>query len=537
MKIRVLSIAAAVLAIAVWDDVGDASAQGLRRAGPAQFIMQQFAPARAPRFVEPYRTVADEQGEMVPTPEGAAPYVQRDAWEETDGGYMPDGSPCCEDDCGACSSGGIDWCGVNQGPCFGGMWGRFDYLLWWGRGTALVPLVTTSSQSSLGVLSAADTVIVLGNDRVDNDSRSGGRIDFGAWIDPEQTVGVGGNFLSVESAGSIFDLFSLGDPLLARPFFNIDTGMDDSQVVAASGISYGWINVQTKNNFLGAEAYVRESLMRNRRSRIDLIYGYRFARMDESIVIRDSTVSIDPGGSIPIGTVIAGRDLFDTNNTFHGGTLGLQFGEERGFITWNVLAKVSLGNARQDATVDGDTIVTVPGFAPVVSQGSLYALPTNIGTYHRDRFAVIPEVDLNLGYRVTALVDGPLRLHVPAVEPRGAGGRSRSTRRSIRRRSAAAWSGPPGRSSSSATATTGCRASTSGWSAGTKREGVGSLFRPSRSLSGKSWAEKDSRPLLVSYPRRREANNSVLLMASGFRPFSPKLLFSNRDPASRCAAN
>jgi hypothetical protein len=253
----------------------------------------------------------------------------------------------------------------------------------------------------LGVLSAADTRIVLGNDRVDNDSRSGGRIDFGAWIDPEQTVGVGGNFLSVETAGSIYDLFSLGDPLLARPFFNVDSGMDDSQVVAATGISHGWINVRTKNNFLGAEAYVREALMRNRRSRIDLIYGYRFARLDESIVIRDSTVSTDPGGSIPIGSVIAGRDLFDTNNTLHGGTLGVQFGEERGMVTWNVLAKVSLGNTRQDAIVDGDTIVTVPGFAPVASVGSLYALPTNIGTYHRDRFAVLPEVDLNIGYRVT----------------------------------------------------------------------------------------------------------------------------------------
>src|SRR5204862_492234 len=35
------------------------------------------------------------------------------------------------------------------------------------------------------------------------------------------------------------------------------------------------------------------------------------------------------------------------------------------------------------------------------AQGGLLALPSNIGRYSRDRFAVLPEASINLGYQVT----------------------------------------------------------------------------------------------------------------------------------------
>jgi hypothetical protein len=31
----------------------------------------------------------------------------------------------------------------------------------------------------------------------------------------------------------------------------------------------------------------------------------------------------------------------------------------------------------------------------------MFALPTNIGSHHRDKFTVIPEVGINVGYRLT----------------------------------------------------------------------------------------------------------------------------------------
>ena len=397
MKFWMLLWAALVSAAVPLAGATTAWAQGRSSSGSKPIVMRQFQryqPARASKAS--YEAPPPRSEEVAPAEE-TVPYVEGDELAEAEGDFMPYDSPCGGDRAGEA----IDWCGTTQGTGLGGLWARTDYLLWFGRGVALTPLVTTSSQTSLGVLSAADTRVVVGDERVDNTHRSGGRIDFGLWIDPQQSVGIGGNFLSVESVGSIFDLQSNGDPLLARPFFDVSTGLQDSQVVAATGISNGWINIRTQNDFLGAEAYVREALTRGNRRRIDLIYGYRFARLDESIEIRDWTVSTNQGGPIPIGTVIAGRDLFDTQNIFHGGELGLQFSDDVGRFNWSALAKVALGNVRQSATVDGDTIITVPGFDPVASPGSLYALPTNMGRYHRDRFAVIPEVNLNVGYRLT----------------------------------------------------------------------------------------------------------------------------------------
>ena len=36
--------------------------------------------------------------------------------------------------------------------------------------------------------------------------------------------------------------------------------------------------------------------------------------------------------------------------------------------------------------------------------GGLYALPTNIGNYHRDELAFVPEVDLEVGFQLTPRV-------------------------------------------------------------------------------------------------------------------------------------
>jgi len=52
-------------------------------------------------------------------------------------------------------------------------------------------------------------------------------------------------------------------------------------------------------------------------------------------------------------------------------------------------------------TISGTTVFTSPGGAPVTQQGGLLALPTNIGTYSRDQFSVIPQIGFNVGRQLT----------------------------------------------------------------------------------------------------------------------------------------
>ena len=64
--------------------------------------------------------------------------------------------------------------------------------MWWGKGTTLPPLVTTSPQGTpfpqAGVLGQPDTSVLFGNQLGGNGMQTGGRVTFGMWLDPQHNV-------------------------------------------------------------------------------------------------------------------------------------------------------------------------------------------------------------------------------------------------------------------------------------------------------------------------------------------------------------
>lgn len=306
---------------------------------------------------------------------------------------------------------GYDPCmppGAGCSPCGGFLhntWGQFDYLLWWGKGGRVPPLVTTSPTSvppeEAGVLGQPGTSILFGNDRLDSQMRSGGRINFGLWFDPCQEFGVGGSFFGAGELVTDYRPTSDGTFVLARPFYNIETGQQDQQLVAYPGFVAGDIAIRTTNSVIGAEAYFREALKRGPDRRLDAIYGYRFVRMDEGLNISDTTISIEDPSIIPLGTTVEGTEYFLTRNMFHGAEFGLWYQANKGRWGWDMLAKIALGTVRQNVYINGQTNVFVPGVGEEVQPGSLYALPTNIGKYARNQFSVVPEFQINLTRCIT----------------------------------------------------------------------------------------------------------------------------------------
>lgn len=289
------------------------------------------------------------------------------------------------------------------------LWVQADYLMWWNKGTPLPPLVTTAlpdtPRDDAGALDTAGTEILFGGDRVNNDLRSGGRLTLGYWLDECQTVGLGGGFFALGDGQAGFSAGSPGDPILARPFRDVTTDTEESQLVAyrstADGdVLAGNVSARTTNDILNADAYLRTLLVDDGCRRVDLVTGYRFSRIDEDLQIEDSLTVLDQGGVVPIGTTLEGLDLFDVKNEFHGGTLGLMAERHSGRWSLQMASLVSLGNMRQTVRIDGRTVTTVPTLDPVVREGSLQAQPTNIGTYRRDRFSVVPEFRLNLSYHI-----------------------------------------------------------------------------------------------------------------------------------------
>src|SRR5438309_1388204 len=68
----------------------------------------------------------------------------------------------------------------------------------------------------------------------------------------------------------------------------------------------------------------------------------------------------------------------------------------------DLLGKLALGTTHEVVNIKGDTTLNLPGGVSLVEPGGLLAQPTNIGHYSADRFAVVPELGLKLGYQVTA---------------------------------------------------------------------------------------------------------------------------------------
>jgi hypothetical protein len=284
---------------------------------------------------------------------------------------------------------------------------KIEYLMWWGKGRSTPPLVTSSfagtPAADAGELGLGTTTILYGGNDIGTDWRSGGRLTIGRVLDQDGTWMAVGRFYGLDDSEDSFHAESaLGDPILARPFFNVILAQQDALLVAFPGVSQnGVIDIQSKSDMLGAEALVRHMLLGEEDLTIDFVAGYQFNRLDDSLNITNSElILVDPLGVFAPGTTVAMRDTFRTRNEFHGAAVGLAADVFRGPFRLELLGKLGFGNQRQTVTIDGNTEIT-PAVGPVVNdpQG-LLARATNSGTFSRDVFTIIPEANLNLGYQV-----------------------------------------------------------------------------------------------------------------------------------------
>jgi len=284
------------------------------------------------------------------------------------------------------------------------LWVRGEYLLWWLQGASTPPLVTTSPAAAAGRLDDPTTSVLFGGGRVDSGVRSGGRVTLGCWLDIDQQFGVEADYLGIAKGTARYGASSDGDPLLARPFFNIVTGVEDSHVFAFAPFLQGATAIDAGSEFHSAGIWLRRAFFvqqdarvdgfDSREYRVDFLLGYRFSRLNEDLRISETLEAAGP-------TVIDSFDLFDTENTFHGAELGVS--AEFRYCRWSLelLMKLALGNTHSQVFIDGSTATAVGGGAPTTDPGGLLALSTNIGTYSQDHFAVMPEFGVTLGYDIT----------------------------------------------------------------------------------------------------------------------------------------
>jgi hypothetical protein len=241
---------------------------------------------------------------------------------------------------------------------------------------------------------------LFGGDWVDDNVRQGARLSFGYWLDDCQTRGVEASWLYLGDGANTGNYVaqSLGDLILARPFFNVLLDREDASLAAYPGFVEGELEVSTSSELHSAALLLRRNWRSGCRGRIDWLGGYRYLRFREGLSIQEHLVSTDPSGPFPVGTTLDVLDRFAAENDFHGGEIGLAMGLHHRRCSLDMSAKVALGNVHGALAVDGATTVTPPGDPPVTKAGGLLALPTNMGRRSHDEFAFVPEAGVNLHY-------------------------------------------------------------------------------------------------------------------------------------------
>ncbi len=294
-------------------------------------------------------------------------------------------------------------------------WVSYDYLTWWQDGMNLPPLVTSSpigtARGNAGVLGIPGTSTLFGGGDVLEDEFDGGRLRFGFWLDRCHTWGIAGEFFRLSDETDSFTGSSTGSPILARPFFNTSTGLNDSELVAFPGVLSGTVTAQANSELVGGGFHFKRltccqegckswlfcGCKGHYCSRTERLIGYRYLQLTEGVRVTEDLVSTDNlnPGSFNI------FDQFDTRNQFNGVDLGWKYRVTRGYWTYSALLRMAVGSTRQTVTIDGQTVIDEPGAASQTLPGGLLAQTSNIGTFKQSEFSVIPELDLELGYQLT----------------------------------------------------------------------------------------------------------------------------------------
>jgi hypothetical protein len=275
-----------------------------------------------------------------------------------------------------------------------------EYLLWWVKDDKVPPLVSTSSPADNAIIGQPTTQVLFGGDNLDNNPRSGARFTASYLLDPcgTKAIEVSGFFLGSRSTG--FDANTAFFPVLGRPFFNLNTGTEFAELVTFPGVATGNVTVNNSSRLWGVEANYLCNLCCACDRRTDVFAGVRYLDLDESLTISENILALPTAPTFPNSRINV-TDRFATHNQFYGGQIGVDQEWRRGRWFLDFKGKLALGDTHQQITIDGSQTIVQPNGTVLNSTGGLLALRSNIGHFTQDRFSVVPEVGLNLGFQFT----------------------------------------------------------------------------------------------------------------------------------------
>jgi hypothetical protein len=338
---------------------------------------------------------------------------------------------------------GVDYQGQPQVPpeggssgCCSNFWVRTEYLLWRIKDQPLpVPLITAGSAANFGVVGASDTVVLYGDTNQDMRHFTGLRLSGGLCICPEPALGLDVSAFTFEKQIRPFSTSSdsMGNPVLARPFFDAVNQAENVALISFPGAFAGTVNAFTASNLFGGECNLTWGVTPSRWWSAQLIGGFRFVELDEQLQINQLSVIL-PGGFIffngnTVGSPngIAVTDNFDTRNQFYGGQIGGRVEAHYGRLSIELAEKFGIGGVHQVVGINGESILLQPAqtvsggvlsqtfptlFPPIITTfsgrtgvpGGVLATETNSGQHTTTKFGVLSDSSVNLRFKLTKCI-------------------------------------------------------------------------------------------------------------------------------------
>lgn len=250
-----------------------------------------------------------------------------------------------------------------------------------------------------GVIGQPDTHILLGNQSVDTGTNPGLRIRVDYALSDQS--GIEANLFRLRSHSRGAGIEASGDPGstdIFFPYIDAITLQESATELSSASIYSGSAQEQLSNSLQGAELNARWALASAGSWHLDMLGGIRYLRLHETYTLSTQSPYLPAFGP----DIWETTDRFDTTNNFYGAQAGMRARFEQGRLFADGTAKLGLGVMSQSVGINGALVTDDFTFGPAQTfPGGYLALPTNIGNHSRRTFAVVPEVALNVGYRIT----------------------------------------------------------------------------------------------------------------------------------------
>ena len=266
---------------------------------------------------------------------------------------------------------------------------------WFKSSPTPVPIITDNYLDEPGAN------ILLGGGSVDTNPNTGFKITGAYRIDSRLGIELSGFYIPSRSTSSSVSSTGLpGSIDLLLPFFDVRYNQENVNPISYWPDYAGTAQATLSNNLGGGELNVTLTMPPQDAWRVDLLGGFRVLQLRESYTITTSSPYNPPNPA----DIWMTTDSFDARNRFYGLQFGARAAYDQGPWVGSAIGKLALGTMQERVSVNGFLETNdYNHYGPTqVFSGGYLALPSNSGDHSRNRFAVVPEVAFNVGYRLDA---------------------------------------------------------------------------------------------------------------------------------------